>query len=193
MLSFFFHLAEAPPLSCSYEEWVANWEAHLSCNVVGPACLSWCAAKLMASSKPLFSDNSAEDSSGDANHEVEHHGNVRGGVIIGVSSRGAKRGEPCAVAYGASKAALNSMCQSLAQSLGLANIAVAAVSPGFVATDMAESVLAGPRGDDIRAQSPFGRVGEPEDVARVVAFLAEPGSRWLSGSVVDCNGASYLH
>ena len=51
----------------------------------------------------------------------------------------------------------------------------------------------GQRGDSIRAQSPFNRVAEPEEVARVVVFLAEEESRWLSGSVVDLNGASYLH
>ena len=94
---------------------------------------------------------------------------------------------------GASKAALNSMTQSLALALGRANVRVAAVAPGFVETDMAAEVLAGPRGSDIRGQSPFGRVATPAEVARVVLFLADTSSTWLSGSVVDCNGASYLH
>ena len=116
-----------------------------------------------------------------------------GGAIISISSRGAKRGEPDAVAYGASKAALNSLVQSTAMALGAANIAVAAVSPGFVETEMAASVLSGPRGEGIRAQSPFGRVAQPSEVAHAVLFLASPQSRWMSGSVVDCNGASYLH
>jgi len=218
--------AEAPPLTATYEEWVENWQAHLACNVLGPACLSWCAARLMASTTSRSSDShlvptsptstnsppppspaAAPDSgaTGSTTNTPEHGASnsappapqqvscCQGGVIIGVSSRGAKRGEPSAVAYGASKAALNSMCQSLAQSLGGHNIAVAAVAPGFVSTDMAAPVLAGPRGDGIRAQSPFGRVGTPEEVAQVVAFLAEPESRWMSGAVIDCNGASYLH
>ena len=85
------------------------------------------------------------------------------------------------------------MTQSLAAALGKANVRVAAVAPGFVATDMAAAVLAGPAGEGIKAQSPFGRVATPAEVARVVLFLADPSSTWLSGSVVDCNGASYLH
>jgi 3-oxoacyl-[acyl-carrier protein] reductase len=58
---------------------------------------------------------------------------------------------------------------------------------------MAAPVLAGPRGDAIRADSPFGRVGTPEEVAAVVDFLSQPDARWVSGTVVDCNGASYIH
>jgi NAD(P)-dependent dehydrogenase (short-subunit alcohol dehydrogenase family) len=57
---------------------------------------------------------------------------------------------------------------------------------------MAESLLSGPAGDAIRAQSPFGRVAEPEEVASAVAWLAQPDSVWASGAVIDLNGASYL-
>jgi NAD(P)-dependent dehydrogenase (short-subunit alcohol dehydrogenase family) len=157
----------APLLTSSFEDWTRAWQETLAVNVMGPACLTWCAGQLMAKGG--------------------------GGAMVAVSSRGAKRGEPDAVAYGASKAALNSMCQSLAVSLGSANIMVAAVAPGFVATEMAEVALQGPGGDAIRAQSPFARVADPNEVARVVLFLAEKESQWLSGSVVDLNGASYLH
>lgn len=83
---------------------------------------------------------------------------------MSVSSRGAKRGEPDAIAYGASKAALNSMTQSLAAALGPSNIVVSAVAPGFVETEMAASVLAGPGGSAIKAGSPFNRVASPEEV-----------------------------
>jgi NAD(P)-dependent dehydrogenase (short-subunit alcohol dehydrogenase family) len=84
------------------------------------------------------------------------------------------------------------MTQSLAVSLAPYGIAVAAVAPGFVQTDMTESLLAGPAGDDIRAQSPFSRVAEPDDIAYAVAWLALPGAQWASGAVIDLNGASYL-
>ena len=50
-----------------------------------------------------------------------------------------------------------------------------------------------PGGDSIRAQSPFGRVGEPHEVASAVHFLASEEGAWSSGAVLDCNGASYLH
>jgi 3-oxoacyl-[acyl-carrier protein] reductase len=115
-----------------------------------------------------------------------------GGRIVNVGSRGAYRGEPTAVAYGASKAAVHAMTQSLAVALAPHGIGVAAVAPGFVRTDMAEPLLAGPAGAAIRAQSPFGRVAEPEEIAAAVAWLASPGALWASGAVLDINGASHL-
>ncbi len=84
------------------------------------------------------------------------------------------------------------MAQSLAVALAPRGIAVAAVAPGFVSTEMAESVLSGPDGDAIRAQSPFGRVAEPDEVASAVAWLASPAAVRASGAVIDLNGASYL-
>jgi NAD(P)-dependent dehydrogenase (short-subunit alcohol dehydrogenase family) len=84
------------------------------------------------------------------------------------------------------------MTQSLAVSLAPLGVVVTAVAPGFVGTDMVASVLDGDRGDAIRAQSPFGRVASPEEVASAVAWLASPGALWASGAVLDVNGASYL-
>ncbi|MCP4542902.1 MAG: SDR family oxidoreductase, partial [Chloroflexi bacterium] len=72
------------------------------------------------------------------------------------------------------------------------NILVTAVAPGFVQTDMTSESLTGSRGDGIRNQSPLGRVAAPEEIAHAVLFLAAPGSEWLTGAVVDVNGASYL-
>ena len=115
-----------------------------------------------------------------------------GGKIVNVSSRGAFRGEPDAPAYGASKAGLNSFSQSMAKALAPRNILVYCVAPGWVATDMATPHLAGAAGDAIRAQSPLNRVAAPEEIARTVVFLAGPGTDYLTGCVVDINGASYL-
>ena len=67
-----------------------------------------------------------------------------------------------------------------------------AVAPGFVETDMTASLLGGPEGEAIRAQSPLNRVARPAEVARVVLFLAGEGSDYLTGSIIDVNGASYL-
>ena len=67
-----------------------------------------------------------------------------------------------------------------------------AVAPGFVATEMAARVLAAPEGDAIRAQSPFDRVARPEEIAETIAWLATAAPEWLSGAIVDANGASYL-
>jgi NAD(P)-dependent dehydrogenase (short-subunit alcohol dehydrogenase family) len=116
----------------------------------------------------------------------------RGGRIINVSSRGAFRGEPNSPAYGASKAGLNSLTQSLARALAPHGIAVSAVAPGFVATDMTNEHLKPPRGDEIRAQSPFGRVADPAEIAAAVLYLASDRAEWASGAVLDLNGASYL-
>jgi NAD(P)-dependent dehydrogenase (short-subunit alcohol dehydrogenase family) len=57
---------------------------------------------------------------------------------------------------------------------------------------MATERLASPDGDDIRAQSPFGRVARPDEVAAAVVYLASPEAEWASGTIVDLNGASYL-
>ena len=66
------------------------------------------------------------------------------------------------------------------------------MAPGFVETDMAAAFLDGPDGDAIRAQSPFGRVARPEEVAAAVLYLASPEAEFVSGAVLDLNGASYL-
>ena len=115
-----------------------------------------------------------------------------GGAVVNVSSRGAFRGEPDCPAYGASKAGLNAFGQSMALALAPQGISVTTVAPGFVETDMAREVLDGPDGDAVRAQSPFGRVARPEEVADAVLWLASPAARFASGTVVDVNGASYL-
>lgn len=115
------------------------------------------------------------------------------GSIVMIGSRGAFRGEPQAWAYGASKAGLHQLAQSSAVALGRYGVVVTAVAPGFVATPMAESVLSGPAGDAIRGQSPWNRVATPEEVARAALFAGAFWSvPWLSGAILDVNGASYL-
>jgi 3-oxoacyl-[acyl-carrier protein] reductase len=66
------------------------------------------------------------------------------------------------------------------------------VAPGFVETDMAAEILNSPQGEAIRRQSPLNRVAKPEEVAHTILFLASPGSEFLTGAIVDVNGASYL-
>jgi NAD(P)-dependent dehydrogenase (short-subunit alcohol dehydrogenase family) len=149
-----------------FEAWQNAWRRVLDTNLVGPANLSYLAAR----------------------HMIEQGG----GRIVNVSSRGAFRGEPEGPAYGASKAGLNAMSQSLAKRLAPHNIFVGVVAPGFVDTDMAARYLDTPRGDEIRAQSPLGRVAKPEEVALAVLFLAAEGTEFMTGAIIDVNGASYL-
>jgi 3-oxoacyl-[acyl-carrier protein] reductase len=155
-----------PITETTYEEWQRAWRDTLAVNLLGAANVTWCA--------------------------VPHMIDAGGGRIVNVSSRGAFRGEPDQPAYGASKAALVAFGQSLARALGPHRIAVTTVAPGWTATDMAAETLAGPRGDEIRADSPLGRVAEPRDVARAVLYLASPGAQMASGTVLDINGASFL-
>jgi 3-oxoacyl-[acyl-carrier protein] reductase len=150
----------------SYEEWQRAWRRILEVNLVGAANATWCA--------------------------VRHMLDRGGGRIVNVSSRGAFRGEPRHPAYGASKAGLNAFGQSMAQALAPHRIAVATVAPGYVETDMTNEMLKPPRGAEIRAQSPFGRVARPEEVAAAVLYLASPEAEFVSGAILDLNGASYL-
>jgi NAD(P)-dependent dehydrogenase (short-subunit alcohol dehydrogenase family) len=111
---------------------------------------------------------------------------------VNISSRGAFRGEPEAPAYGASKAGINATSQSLAKALAPHNIFVYAVAPSFVETEMVAEILTGTQGDDIRNQSPLKRLAQPEEIAKTVLFLASEGTDFLTGCIVDVNGASYL-
>jgi 3-oxoacyl-[acyl-carrier protein] reductase len=115
-----------------------------------------------------------------------------GGHIVNVSSRGAFRGEPEAPAYGASKAGLNSLSQSLALALAPRGIKVVAVAPGWVLTDMTRDYLEGPGGDPIRNQSPMGRTATADEIAQVVLMVCSGKADALTGGIIDVNCASYL-
>lgn len=115
-----------------------------------------------------------------------------GGRIVNIGSRGAFRGEPDHPAYGATKAAVHALGQSLAVSLAPYGIAVASVAPGFFETERVAHRLSGEEGAAIRAQSPFGRAGTADEIAAAVLWLASPVAEWASGTVLDLNGASHL-
>jgi 3-oxoacyl-[acyl-carrier protein] reductase len=150
----------------NFDEWKRSWDRTIGINLLGAAHVTFAVVKQMM--------------------------RQGGGRIVNVSSRGAFRGEPLAPAYGASKAGLNALSQSLAQALAPHRIYVFAVAPGFVDTDMAKEPLSGPLGETVRRESPIGRVATAEEVARAVVFLASDGSEYMTGCVLDINGASYL-
>ena len=157
---------ELDPLTATYAQWQEHWRRTVEVDLLGPAWVTFCALPHLRASP---------------------HGR-----IVNVGSRGASRGEPTAVAYGAAKAGLTAMGQSLAVALAPYGVAVGSVLPGFVETEMARQVLDGPRGDAVRAQSPAGRVATPEEVAAAVLYLASEQAFWATGAVLDVNGASYL-
>ena len=115
-----------------------------------------------------------------------------GGRIVFLSSSSSHQPQPGKAAYSASKAGLNAMTQSLARALGPHGVLLYVVAPGWVETDMSTAHLSGAEGDAIRAQSPLGRVARPAEVAATVAFLACDDTEYLTGSIVDLFGASYL-
>jgi NAD(P)-dependent dehydrogenase (short-subunit alcohol dehydrogenase family) len=155
-----------PLLESSFDEWRQNFRTVFDINLFAVSDLCYWAA--------------------------QHMKQQGGGKIVNVSSRGAFRGEPTAPAYGASKAALNQLSQSLAQYLAPHNIRLHVVAPGFVNTERVADKVAGEAGETIRKQSPFNRVATAEEVARTILFLSSDGIDFLSGGIVDINGASYL-
>jgi len=149
-----------------YATWRETWQRIVDTNLTGPSNLCFCAAKKMIARG--------------------------GGKIVNVSSRGAFRGEPLMPWYGASKAGMNAMGQSLAQALGPKGVFVYTVAPGFVETEMAAATLASPEGDNIRNQSSMGRVAQPGEIASTIGFLAFEAPQFMTGCIIDVNGASYL-
>lgn len=154
-------------VEASYADWQEAWQRALGINLMGAANAAFCASR----------------------HMIERG---HGGRIVNISSRGAFRGEPLAPAYGASKAGLNALSQSLAQALAPHGIYVYAIAPGFVETAMARPYLTGEMAAAIKAQSPLGRVATVGDVAYWALALAAPGAEFATGTIIDVNGASYL-
>lgn len=157
---------EAPLENVTYSEWQDVWNRIIATNLTATANLCYCAS-----------------------HYMMRRG---GGRIVNVSSRGAFRGEPLSPAYGASKAGMNALGQSLAKQLAPHKIYVNTVAPGWVETEMAEEHLKGTTGDDIRNQSPLRRVATVDEIAYAVLFLASEGAEFTTGAILDVNGASYL-
>lgn len=149
-----------------FDTWATAWQGTLTTNLLAPANLCYLAAKQMMQ--------------------------TGGGHIVNVSSRGAFRGEPTKPAYGASKAALNALSQSLAKRLAPHKIYVGAVAPGFTETDMGAKTLTPTERENLLRESPFKRMAQPEEVAHAILFLASDGAAYSSGTIIDVNGASYL-
>ena len=117
-----------------------------------------------------------------------------GGRIINVSSGVTRIALPEIIAYAATKGAVDSFTRTLAQHLGGRGITVNAVAPGVVDTDMNAAWLRGNAEAEraVAASAALGRVGQVDDVADVVAFLASDDARWVTGQVVDATGGAHL-
>ena len=114
------------------------------------------------------------------------------GRIINITSVVGSSGNPGQMNYAAAKAGVAGMTRALAREIGSRNITVNCVAPGFIDTDMTKSL-----GDDQHAalltQIPLGRLGQPEDIAHAVAFLAGPQAAYITGTELHVNGGMYMN
>jgi len=116
---------------------------------------------------------------------------ARNGRIINISSVVAGMGNPGQWNYCAIKGGVEAMTRSLAREIGSRGITVNAVAPGFIATDMTADL-----GEDahtqLTSQIPLGRLGQPEDIASAVCFLASDAAGYITGQVLHVNGGMYM-
>lgn len=116
-----------------------------------------------------------------------------GGRVVNISSGVTRIALPGVIAYSATKGALDVFTLTLAKQLGPRGITVNSVAPGYVDTDVNAGWLSDPEAAaQAAAVSAFGRIGQPDDIAGVVAFLASDDARWVTGRVIDATGGSQL-
>lgn len=116
---------------------------------------------------------------------------ARAGSIIQISSVIGEMGNTGQTAYSAAKAGLIGFSKSLAKELGSRGIRVNVVTPGFISTEMTGALTEAQK-EGILRTVPLGFFGDPEDVSSLVAFLASPGSRYITGQVIGVNGGMYM-
>jgi NAD(P)-dependent dehydrogenase (short-subunit alcohol dehydrogenase family) len=157
------------PIDGPDETWDAGWELVTRVNVLEPASL--------------------------VREAVRHFLARGGGTIVTLSSWAAQRGSalPQLTAYAASKAAVHALTQTIARNHARDGILAYVVAPGIVATPMSQ-ISAQARGgiDAVHAMLAMGEMVPPEEVARLIAFLATGACRHLTGATLDVNGATYV-
>ena len=116
---------------------------------------------------------------------------ARWGRIINVTSVVGSMGNAGQSNYAATKAGAEGMARSLARELGSRSITVNCVAPGFIDTDMTRA-LADAQRNTLQSQIPLGRLGEPDDIAATVAFLASDAGQYITGETIHVNGGLYM-
>ncbi|MBP0632098.1 MULTISPECIES: 3-oxoacyl-ACP reductase FabG [Cupriavidus] len=117
---------------------------------------------------------------------------ARQGRIINITSVVGSVGNPGQMNYSAAKAGVAGMTRSLAAEIGSRNVTVNCVAPGFIDTDMTKA-LSEEQHASLKQQIPLGRLGQPEDIANAVAFLAGPQAAYITGTTLHVNGGMYMN
>lgn len=116
---------------------------------------------------------------------------AKGGRIINITSVVGSFGNAGQANYAAAKAGVAGMTRALAREVGSRGITVNCVAPGFIDTDMTRA-LSDQQTQALLSQIPLGRLGQPDDVAAMVAFLASPAGAYVSGATLHVNGGMYM-
>ena len=116
---------------------------------------------------------------------------ARWGRIINVSSVVASSGNAGQTNYAASKAAIEGFSRSLAREIGSRGITVNCVAPGFIDTDMTHDLPEDVK-NKLLGQIPLGRLGNPEEIASAVAYLASPAASYITGETINVNGGMVM-
>lgn len=111
-----------------------------------------------------------------------------GGTVVTISSLLAQVGYPKRAAYSASKGGLDALTRALAAEMGPDGVRVNAVNPGFIRTEMTRSYIDAGRAEEYETRTAIGQLGEPEDVAETVAFLASDLAAFISGETLLVDG-----
>jgi len=116
---------------------------------------------------------------------------ARWGRIISVSSVVASMGNAGQANYAAAKSGMEGFTRALAREIGSRNITVNCVAPGFIETDMTGALPEAQR-EALQSQIPMARLGQPEEIASVVGFLAGQGGGYITGESIQVNGGMYM-
>jgi 3-oxoacyl-[acyl-carrier protein] reductase len=117
---------------------------------------------------------------------------AKAGRIISITSVVGAAGNPGQMNYAAAKDGVAGMTRALAREIGSRNITVNCVAPGFIDTDMTKALGEGQH-EALLTQIPLGRLGQPEDIAHAVAFLAGPTAAYITGTELHVNGGMYMN